>query len=231
MAKNRYHDSRWHALRQLVIDQQGNQCSRCFRSPEQDDIVLQVHHPDYIKGRAPWEYKPEALELLCKGCHGREHGHIRPDSGWDLAYEDDLGSLDGHCELCGTALRYAYHLTHPNWEPMVVGTNCCDLLTGTLEASLREQERKKLQNRWRVFQHPDKWQLRTGHYYRQHGKFRIRIAATPPYTIRVNGRMGLKQFNTLTEAHHHLFEIIESGELERSLSKKEVSFYRRVTTV
>lgn len=44
----------------------------CINCGNKDD-QLQVHHKQYIKGRNPWEYENEQLEVLCNKCHGEMH--------------------------------------------------------------------------------------------------------------------------------------------------------------
>ena len=50
----------------------------------------------------PWGYKYDECEVLCRACPGIEHGVVRPSVGWDCFGNDDLGDLNGNCELCGT---------------------------------------------------------------------------------------------------------------------------------
>jgi hypothetical protein len=45
------------------------ECTNCGNKDNQ----LQVHHKQYIKGRNPWEYENEQLEVLCNKCHGDMH--------------------------------------------------------------------------------------------------------------------------------------------------------------
>ena len=131
---NLYNHSDWARFRGEVIKLDGQRCVRCSRG-RSDDVVLQVQHKRYIPGRKPWEYTHSDCETLCKGCHAEELGIIMPSSGWLLLATDDLGDLNGNCELCGTALRYSYAIVHPGWGSMAVGTDCCDKLTGTTDAS------------------------------------------------------------------------------------------------
>src|SRR5262249_55578770 len=100
-----------------------------------DDVVLQVHHKHYVAGRKPWEYAYADCETLCRGCHGAEHGKVAPRRGWEFVGSHDLGDLIGNCELCGTQLRYLYLIQHHKWPSMEVGTDCCDDLTDSTEAS------------------------------------------------------------------------------------------------
>nr|VFK49489.1 MAG: hypothetical protein BECKTC1821D_GA0114238_10796 [Candidatus Kentron sp. TC] len=132
--KNKYRSNRWIEFREELIELDGGACVRCGRRRD-DGAVLQVHHKEYLKGKAPWEYPFGFFETLCRRCHAEEHGKIRPESGWEYVGEDDLGGLYGNCERCATEIRYVFFVQHPKWEPMAVGTICCDDLTGTKLAS------------------------------------------------------------------------------------------------
>ena len=40
-----------------------------------------------------------------------------PQFGWEHFGDfEDLGGLDGECELCGRAIRYVFPVHHSNWE-------------------------------------------------------------------------------------------------------------------
>ena len=108
---NAYRGPQWEAFRQQIIEADGYCCVRCGR--EAGDIVLQVHHKQYYPGRALWDYPPGHCETLCSGCHAREHGIVRPDEGWSYAFDEDLGELDGACDVCSTALRYRFYISDP----------------------------------------------------------------------------------------------------------------------
>src|ERR1019366_1190456 len=129
-----YKNDQWKIFREEVIELDGNACRRCHRS-QQDGAIFQLHHLIYISGKKPWEYRYEDCETLCKGCHSAEHGLTRPKTGWSYYGDEDLGDLCGVCDCCGTDIRYVFYVHHPLWEPMGVGTFCCDHLTGTEFAS------------------------------------------------------------------------------------------------
>ncbi|MBX3593392.1 hypothetical protein [Sphingomonas sp.] len=122
-----YRQREWAAYRREQIKLHGGVCAHCLRSG--DEVVLQVHHESYVKGRLPWEYPYDECTVLCRGCHAKEHGEIMPSKDWEFVGEDDLGGLDGECEYCGKELRYTHMVTHPNWGTMIVGEKCCDNLT------------------------------------------------------------------------------------------------------
>ncbi|MFW2163062.1 HNH endonuclease [Acinetobacter beijerinckii] len=140
MGNKDYRNNAWLEFREDAFSKLGYFCQRCSR--DDDEVTLQVHHKIYIDGRKPWEYNLSDCEILCSGCHAREHGHIRPDYNWNLSHSYDLGSMIGTCELCGNSIRFEFHVFHNDWhEPMVTGTVCCDYLTGTQEATeFRKQQ-------------------------------------------------------------------------------------------
>ena len=158
--KNLYRTSEWCAFRARVIETDGGACTVCKRRPP--EVILQVHHQGYDEGKKPWEYPIERCHTLCRGCHAREHGLIRPREGWDYLGEEDLGGLDGNCELCGTEIRYVHLIDHPRWHPMEVGCECCDKLTNTDEASLEQRKRTRLRDRRRRFMRSPRWKVKDG---------------------------------------------------------------------
>lgn len=58
-------------------------CNRCGKSEQ-----LQVHHIRYFPERKIWEYGDEHLELLCEGCHLKEHGLHRSEDGQIIPIEE-----------------------------------------------------------------------------------------------------------------------------------------------
>jgi len=189
----------------------GHSCVKCKRSPP--EVVLQVHHKHYEREKPPWDYPPNACETLCKGCHAREHGEIRPSEGWSLYAEDDLGGLYGNCECCGASLRYVFYLQHENWEPMAVGTNCCDSLTGTSEAT----EHRNLLERKNRFLTSKRWRKAPFGLYLKQGKLlRIEIRnEDAEYRIHINGVRGVKIFPSETAAKDFIFELIQCGKANK----------------
>lgn len=98
-----YTKADWHAFRADMIKLHGGRCLTCGRG--EPEVVLQVHHKHYVAGRLPWQYSFDECEVLCRGCHGREHGKLRPSFGWTCQGYSDLGDLVGTCDLCGTGLE------------------------------------------------------------------------------------------------------------------------------
>lgn len=208
MPENQYRHKNREAFREEIIEADGFSCAVCGRS--RDEVVLQVHHKEYLRGKLPWDYPHNLCETLCSGCHAREHGIIRPGHGWDLSCEDDLGDLLGSCELCGTSIRYVFHINHKHWEPMVVGTVCCDALTGTTEAS----EHRKTLERQKRFIHSKRWQADPAGccFLKQKKDLIIDILEdAEKYRIRMNGINGKKVFKTITAAKIFVFQSLETG--------------------
>ena len=124
-----YANEKWYNFSAKVKQRDDFKCLQCQRFEPQ--VTLQVHHEIYIQGKAPWEYSLSDCRTLCKGCHAKEHKLIEPDWGWSLISIDDLGELDGICELknCGKEIRYEHLTYHPNWGYKVVGSTCIKYLT------------------------------------------------------------------------------------------------------
>lgn len=208
--------ARWRDFRAQVIELDGGVCRRCGRGPK-DDVVLQVHHLEYITGRKPWEYQYAQCETLCKGCHAAEHGKIPPRSGWVFLGSDDLGDLTGTCEYCGNEIRYVYYVHHAKWDQLGVGTVCCDNLTGTEQAS---DHRELLKRKDRFVASP-RWSINQGVHSIRQKLMAIEIRPVAgAFRICINGRVGKKTFASADEAKRFVFDVIESGKAEAYLQKK-----------
>lgn len=62
-------DPRWQKARLRKLEEAGWACENCGDEESQ----LHVHHPVYVKGREPWEYPNEELQVLCHVCHSGHH--------------------------------------------------------------------------------------------------------------------------------------------------------------
>lgn len=124
-----YVNEKWREFSARVKRRDEYKCLQCRRS--EHEVVLQVHHEIYIKGKPPWEYLLSDCRTLCKGCHAKIHKLIEPDRGWTLISIEDLGGLDGVCERkgCGNEIRYAHQTYHPDWGYKIVGSTCIEHLT------------------------------------------------------------------------------------------------------
>lgn len=212
-----YHRPEWKEFRDEILERDGWICLHCGRG-RHSNSVLQVHHMEYLPGLLPWDHPPEVCVTLCKGCHAVEHGKIFPWSGWDLVCDEDLGDLTGECDLCLTALRYEFHIEHPKWFPMVVGTDCCDRLTESNAASQIRREKDRLKRfiaspRWNpTAQNGFEIRKMKMDFAIEHDPFGYRIVFT--------GKRGKKPYSTIDEAKAGLFEFIESGKAAEYLKKQ-----------
>jgi hypothetical protein len=219
VAWNSYNSALWDVFRGEVIELDGSVCRRCHRGVE-SGVVLQVHHKRYETGRLPWDYAYSDCETLCKGCHAAEHGIIRPRVGWTCVGENDLGDLCGNCELCGTEIRYVFLIHHPQWEPLAVGTICCDNLTETQIASNKLESLHRFISRKQRFLSSLRWkgnEMFTS--IRQKGMTIGIRKIGQAYRIEMEGRKGKKKFPTSPEAKAEIFEIIEDGRAAAYLMK------------
>lgn len=62
-------DPRWQRKRLESLDLADWTCECCGDKSS----TLHVHHKQYLKGREPWEYENDQLEVLCETCHSEEH--------------------------------------------------------------------------------------------------------------------------------------------------------------
>jgi hypothetical protein len=207
----------WKNFRAEVIELDGGSCVRCGRSLK-DGAILHVHHKEYIKGCLPWNHPYNLCETLCRGCHASEHGIIPPKTGWEFLDEEDLGDLCGTCDYCGNDIRYVFYVFHPNWDPLGVGTICCDNLTGTETASTRV----RLASRRERFVSSSRWEKSDGVFSIRQQRINVYIHPTPEgFRIWMNDRKGKKLFLTLEDAKKAAFDVIENGEAEEYLRKKK----------
>jgi hypothetical protein len=204
----------WKNFRAEVFELDGGVCVRCGYNLK-DGAIFHVHHKEYIKGCLPWNHPYNLCETLCRGCHASEHGIIPPKTGWELIDEEDLGDLCGNCEYCETEIRYVFYVSHPNWEPLGVGTICCDKLTGTRTASSRMSRRAR-------FVTSPRWEKSNGVFSIQQKRINVYIQPTPEgFQIQMDDHKGKKLFPTAEDAKKAAFDVIESGKAEEFLRKKK----------
>jgi len=219
-AKKDYRLPEWQAYRVEMLEREGYKCSQCGRSKEVG-VVLQVHHKSYVTGRRPWDYPYDDCEVLCRGCHGELHGRVRPSIGWKCFGDDDLGDLCGNCELCGTELRYVFFISHPHWEPMEVGTVCCDHLTETEYASNKVDSITKCRERAVRFVESPRWRNERGVQTITQKGFTIQLViAGAAYRLKINSQMGKQMHPTPDAAKLAAFDVIENGKAEEYLRKR-----------
>jgi hypothetical protein len=132
-------DPRWQKARLRKLEEAGWACENCGA----DDRQLHVHHPVYVKGREPWEYGNEELQVLCHECHSNHHAAeeemtdlIASNSEWmrevfgvvagwvslDMRVYPDSAMAKSGCGkavACGQVAKYLY--TAPEWVNMEIG--------------------------------------------------------------------------------------------------------------
>jgi len=217
---NLYRTADWAKFRSEIIKLDGGVCLTCGRS-KVDGAVLQVHHKQYLPGHKPWEYPFDLCETICSRCHASLHGVIPPKFGWEHVGWDDLNDLTGTCECCGTSIRYVFLIQHPKWRTMEVGEICCDNLTSSQVASGFMESKRRFSHRLKRFVSSSRWSVRQGnvHHIRQK---RLNLQVVPMgggFLLRVEGRLGKLRFASVNEAKAKAFEIIESGEAEKYLTR------------
>lgn len=217
-----YSDKRWKAYCAEQIALHSGVCSDCLRSG--NEVVLQVHHINYVKGRMPWDYPYDECEVLCRGCHAKEHGIIMPSKDWVLIGEDDLGGLDGDCEKCHQKLRYAHMITHPNWGTMTVGAQCCDKLTELTIGSESHVEFLNYINRRKTFIDSSNWNTSIDRKMLiQRAGIKVQIESTEigNFHVCLNGVKGNIKHATPLEAKIFAFDFIESGGAVKYLAERQ----------
>lgn len=87
-------------------------------------------------GKKPWEYDIEDLEVLCKGCHAREHDILEPSHDWTLIEVAHNGRSGYRCERqksinksCNVKIVFEHLVYHPKVGYRIVGSTCIDHLT------------------------------------------------------------------------------------------------------
>jgi hypothetical protein len=210
--------------RSYVPVRKRGRCVRCGRSRD-DGVVLQVHHKVYASGRLPWEYGHTECETLCRGCHAQEHGKIMPQSDWTLIGSDDLGDLGGHCEFCDTELRYIYAITHPKWGSLAVGTDCCDRLTMSSEASEHHARLMKEREKRARFLTSTRWKWVNGAWCIKQRKMAFAITGhATTFRISINGHPGRSEYGTLFEAKLKVFELLETRAADDFVMRRAEKF-------
>ena len=83
---------------------------------------------------------PEVLARLNEAENQWKRDDV-PHSGWICTGVSDLGAPVGICEMCGhQIIRYAHHMIHPQYRPIVAGCYCAGKMEGNMDAA-RERER------------------------------------------------------------------------------------------
>ncbi|RLD55219.1 MAG: hypothetical protein DRJ01_16945 [Bacteroidetes bacterium] len=221
-----YTKKEWKEFRDNVIEADGYKCTICGRTSE--EVTLQVHHKEYIKGKLPWEYGLDKCQTICKGCHAAEHGIIKPKFGWEYVGDDDLEDLIGTCENCGAAIRYVFVVYHKDWGYMDVGTLCCDNLTDTEIASNKRESQQRFKGRKSRFLKSKRWKFSDGKYKIRQSLFDIEIEEVKNYYyLTIHNLKSSRKYESLDEAKSAAFGVIESGELYEYLDKHNISYRKK----
>lgn len=176
---------------------------------------------DIRQAVSPREYRYKDCETLCKGCHAREHGLIRPNTGWDFVSEDDLGAVLGECDLCDTSIRYTFLVHHQHWEPMEVGATCYDHLTESTTASEILDLTTKLAGRLKRFVQSKRWErVKIGLKIKQRGILVFIRGDGNKYRVFMNGCRGGQLYKSGDDAKAAVYDAIESGRAHEYLRKK-----------
>ena len=103
---------------------------------------------------------------------------------------------------------------------MAVGTDCCDILTGTTEAT----EHRKLLERKNRFLSSKRWKKAPlGMFLKQGKSLQIEIRADgDKCRIHINGVQGVKTFSSEMEAKAFVFELIQSGKAIEFANRQRV---------
>jgi len=201
--KHLYRHRQWHQFRQRCLERVGFQCERCGK-----ESILQVHHPEYDSGRLPWDYAPEACEVLCRECHAIEHGHIMPKEGWDIVHsdlDDNEPSDPIPCARCGTDIRWHFTILHPQWGEAIVGSECAEILSlGPELAAL-----KSFYLRRRTFVYSPLWRAcHSGCWRSYRGHTALVFGPEGRFRLKIDERFGRLTFPTMIEARARAFEVI-----------------------
>ena len=224
-----YRHAAWKRFRLEIIKLHDSRCARCNRS-QADGIILQAHHKFYVPGRMPWQYDYAECIALCKGCHAEEHGHIMPKSGWQFIGVDDLGTVADECDWCSKGIRYVYAITHEDWGAMAVGTDCCDTLTSSTQASEHHDRYTRAIDVRKRFVASTRWKLLPNgdlHIREKH----IGIAVRPmskKFVIVAEGAVGKAMFETVLDAKLRVFDFIHSGEAADWLRRRKLHEARKM---
>lgn len=85
----------WQKKRLERLEIAGWECENCGSKENQ----LHVHHKQYFKGRKPWEYENDQLEVLCHECHDLNHAAIQSTK--------EILSLSDNIEIFNILFGYA----------------------------------------------------------------------------------------------------------------------------
>ncbi len=108
----KYRDPRWQRRRLEIMERHNFSCQEC----DDTTTTLNVHHRQYRKGAAPWEYEDKELMCLCEKCHSQIHDykkaiedHIHGADSFELPsiHAVIVGYRGGLVEAAGVPAEYA----------------------------------------------------------------------------------------------------------------------------
>jgi len=201
-----YRRHQWFDFREECLKRVGYECERCGKK----DVILQVHHPEYVNGKKPWEYSHDFCEVLCRGCHAIEHGIILPKEGWTVLCSD----LDNNepsepvpCANCGIDVTWHFVIYHPEWGETIVGSECAENLSLGSEVV----RMKSYQRRMKTFLNSPRWSKTPRGWKILHKDYSALVfERNGSYKIKINDDWGTLTFKTPNEAKQRVFEVIES---------------------
>lgn len=203
---NDYKDRRieWLDYRAKVLKRRNFKCERCGATQN-----LHVHHPEYGNGRKPWEYHVDFCELLCRGCHAKEHGKVPPDSNWILLFSDlefNCPSDPIPCSACQRDITWHFTIFHPDWGEWVVGSGCAERLSLSAEA----QYLQGYQRRMDTFLHSPRWNDEGGAMtIKQDGQL-CRIEVTQDkIRVQIGDKNGQENYADVNAAKQRIFLVLE----------------------
>lgn len=207
-----YKKKEWRKYREACLKNADYTCERCKRT----GTILQVHHPEYISGREPWEYPIEYGEVLCRRCHAELHNKIKPSGGWIILCSD----LDNNepsepipCENCGLEIQWHFTIYHPEWGEIIVGSECAENLSLGPEI----KKLKSFQRRLRTFIVSPRWvSTRKGYRIKYQDHSVLVYKDEMFYRLKIDGEWGAMNFKTIEEAKHRAFLKIDL-EINRKL--------------
>lgn len=203
-----YRRKEWFEFRSACIDAAGKKCERCGKTEKQ--ASLQVHHPHYGRNLMPWEYDQKFCEVLCKGCHAREHRKIKPISGWTLIHSDwEDGSPTGwtRCEHCDAPMEWHNDLWHPEWGAITVGYECADKL-GAHEVHAIKRKRERMN----TFIYSPRWKQTAKGWKYDHGDRVVFVMRKEDgWILNINGEWGRIIHKTIIAAKQRAFVVVEEN--------------------
>lgn len=218
MASYNYKRKEWLKYRDACLNRAGYACERCKRF----GVILQVHHPEYVRDRQPWEYPVEYGEVLCRRCHAEIHGKIKPSGGWtilfsDLDYNEPSDPIP--CENCGLEIQWHFTVYHPEWGEIIVGSECAENLSLGPEI----KKLKSFHRRLRTFTVSPRWTPTAKGYrirYQDHSALVYKKGMS--YRLKIDGEWGTMSYKTLDEAKRRAFLKIDS-KINRTEDAKELN--------